>query len=111
MCIRDSVTTIQRTAKPITLDALGRVDYDTRYVNTISARVSGRIENLYVKYRYQHIHQGNPVMNIYSPELVTAQQELLFLLKSDPENTTLINAAKQKLLLLGLGNDQLQQVI
>jgi len=105
------VTTIQRTAKPMTLDALGRVDYDTRYVNTVSARVSGRIEKLYVKYRYQHIHQGNPVMDIYSPELVTAQQELLFLLKSDPENTTLINAAKQKLLLLGLSNDQLQQVI
>jgi len=105
------VTTIQRTEKPITLDALGRVDYDTRYVNTISARVSGRIEKLYVKYRYQHIHQGNPVMDIYSPELVTAQQELLFLLKSDPQNTTLINAAKQKLLLFGLSNDQLQQVM
>lgn len=105
------VTTIHTAEKSIEFDALGRVDYDTRYVNTISARVSGRIEKLYVKYRYQHIHQGNPVMDIYSPELVTAQQELLFLLKSDAENTTLINAAKQKLLLLGLSNDQLQQVI
>jgi Cu(I)/Ag(I) efflux system membrane fusion protein len=105
------VTTIQRTSKSIAIDALGRVDYDTRYVNTISARVSGRIEKLYVKYRYQHIHQGHPVMDVYSPELVTAQQELLFLLKSDPENTTLINAATQKLLLLGLSNDQLAEVI
>jgi len=105
------VTAPERTTRQISIDALGKVDYDTRYVNTISARVSGRIEKLYVKYRYQHIHKGNPVMDIYSPELVTAQQELLFLLKNDPESTTLINAAKQKLLLLGFSSDQLQQVI
>jgi Cu(I)/Ag(I) efflux system membrane fusion protein len=105
------VTTIEKNTKPIIIEALGRVDYDTRYVSSISAKVSGRIEKLYVKYRYEHIHKGHPVMDIYSPELVTAQQELLFLLKSDIDNTTLINAAKQKLLLLGLSNEQLQQVI
>src|SRR5256885_10072389 len=44
-----------------------------------------------------------------SPELVTAQQELLFLLKNDPDNSSLINAAKQKLLLLGISEGQLQQ--
>ena len=105
------VTTMEQTTKPITIEALGRVEYDTRYVSTISAKVSGRIEKLYVKYRYEHIHQGHPVMDIYSPELVTAQQQLLFLVKSDPGNIALINSAKEKLLLLGLSNDQLQQVI
>jgi Cu(I)/Ag(I) efflux system membrane fusion protein len=105
------VTTIERSSKPVVINALGRVDYDTRYVSTISAKVSGRIEKLYVKYRYEHIHEGHPVMDIYSPELVTAQEELLFILKSDPDNATLINAAKQKLLLLGLSNEQLQQVV
>lgn len=106
-----AVTTIEHASKPIAIEALGRVDYDTRYTNTISANVSGRIEKLYVKYRYQHIQKGSPVMDIYSPELVTAQQELLFLLKNDPTNETLIDAAKQKLLLLGLSNDQLQKVM
>lgn len=105
------VTTVEHMAKQITIEALGRVDYDTRSVGTVSAKVSGRIEKLYVKYRYQHIHEGHAVMDIYSPELVTAQQELLFLFKSDAGNTTLINAAKKKLLLLGLSSDQLQQVI
>jgi Cu(I)/Ag(I) efflux system membrane fusion protein len=105
------VTKIERSSKPVVINALGRVDYDTRYVSTISAKVSGRIEKLYVKYRYEHIHKGHPVMDIYSPELVTAQQQLLFILKSDPGNATLINAAKQKLLLLGLSNEQLQQVV
>ena len=50
-------------------------------------------------------------MDIYSPELATAQQELLFLIKNDPGNESLINAAKQKLLLLGMNEEQLNQVI
>ena len=50
-------------------------------------------------------------MDIYSPELETAQQELLFLIKNDPENTGLIQAGKQKLLLLGMSEEQLNRVI
>ena len=49
-------------------------------------------------------------MDIYSPELVTAQQNLLFLLKSDPDNTSFIAAAKQKLLLLGMTEAELNKV-
>jgi Cu(I)/Ag(I) efflux system membrane fusion protein len=51
------------------------------------------------------------VLDIYSPELLTAQQNLLFLLKNDKENSTFIQAAKEKLLLLGMSDEQLQQVI
>jgi Cu(I)/Ag(I) efflux system membrane fusion protein len=105
------VTTVQRKEVPVEVDALGTVAYDTRLINTISARVSGRIENLYVKYRYQHIMKGQRIMDIYSPELLTTEQELLFLIKNDPSNTSLINSAKQKLLLLGMNPSQLQQII
>ena len=49
-------------------------------------------------------------MDIYSPELLTAQQNLLFLIKSDPLNTSFINAAKERLLLLGVSSQQLQQI-
>jgi len=105
------VTTIHRSTEPIEVDALGTVAYDTRRVNTISARVSGRIEKLYVKYRYQHVMKGERIMDIYSPELLTTEQELLFLVKNDPGNSSLINAAKQKLLLLGMSEGQLVQII
>lgn len=50
-------------------------------------------------------------MDIYSPELLTAQQNLLFLIKNDPDNTSFINATKEKLLLLGMSSAQLQEVI
>ena len=105
------VTTIKTSIEPIEIDALGTIAYDTRLVNTVSARVSGRIEKLYIKYRYQHIMKGQRIMDIYSPELLTTEQELLFLIKNDPNNSALIAAAKQKLLLLGVNESQLQQII
>ena len=105
------VTTIQKREEQIEIEALGNIVYDTRQVGSISARVSGRIEKLYVKYRYQKISRGQHILDIYSPELVTAQQNLLFLLKNDAGNTTLIEAAKEKLLLLGMNNQQLQRII
>jgi membrane fusion protein, copper/silver efflux system len=93
------------------IKALGTITYDTRLVNTISARVSGRIEKIYVHYRYQHVMKGERIMDIYSPELQTAQEELLFLIRNDPGNISLIQAAKQKLLLLGMRDEELQKVI
>jgi membrane fusion protein, copper/silver efflux system len=105
------VTALQQGSQSLSIEALGRVDYDTRRTQTISARFSGRIEKLYVKYRYQHVHAGDKIMDVYSPELVTAQQDFLFVLHNDPTNSTLLDAAKTKLQLLGMNDQQLQQVI
>jgi len=105
------VTTIEQRGEQIEIEALGNIAYDTRQVGSISARVSGRIEKLYVRYRYQKISKGQKILDIYSPELLTAQQNFLFLLKNDTANTTFIGAAKEKLLLLGMSNEQLKQVV
>lgn len=105
------VTTIQKSQAQIEIEALGKIAYDTRQVGSISSKVTGRIDKLYVRYRYQKINKGQHLLDIYSPELMTAQQNLLFLLKNDATNTTFIQAAKEKLLLLGMSNQQLQQVI
>jgi membrane fusion protein, copper/silver efflux system len=105
------VTSIQRKEEQIEITALGNIAYDTRQVGSISSRVAGRIEKLYVRYRYQKINKGQHILDIYSPELLTAQQNLLFLLKNDAANATFIEAAKEKLLLLGMSDQQLKQVI
>ncbi len=104
-------TTLMKSEEPIEINALGYTAYNTSEVGAISARISGRIEKLYVRFRYQVIKKGQKIMDIYSPELLTAQQNLLFLIKNDPSNNSLISAAKEKLLLLGFPSDQLQQVI
>lgn len=105
------VTTIEKRGEQIEIEALGNIAYDTRQVGSISARVSGRIEKLYVRYRFQKINRGQKIADIYSPELLTAQQNLLFLLKNDPDNTVFIQAAKEKLLLLGMSMEQMQTII
>lgn len=105
------VTTIERNKQPVEVDALGSISYDTRQVGTISARYAGRIEKLYVRYRFQKITKGQKIMDIYSPELVTAEQNLLFLLRNDAGNVSLINAAKQRLLLLGMTPTQIAGII
>jgi Cu(I)/Ag(I) efflux system membrane fusion protein len=64
-----------------------------------------------VRYRYQKISRGQHILDIYSPELLTAQQNLLFLLKNDAANNMMVESAKQKLLLLGMSSSQLNQVI
>ncbi|MEO6546742.1 MAG: efflux RND transporter periplasmic adaptor subunit [Ferruginibacter sp.] len=104
------VTTLQKKEEQLEIDALGNIAYDTRASASISSRVAGRIEKLYIHYRYQAVHKGQRIMDIYSPELMTAQQNFLFVLKNDPGNSTLIQAAKDKLLLLGMSSQQLQQV-
>ena len=105
-----TITLTQSTEK-IEINALGYAAYNTNDIGAIATRVSGRIENLYVKYRYQLVKRGQKIMEIYSPELLTAQQNLLFILKNDVANISLINAAKEKLILLGFPQEQLKQVI
>ncbi len=89
----------------------GIITYDPRNIYSISTRVGGRIEQLFVKYNYQPIRKGQKLMELYSPELVTAQKELLYLLSSAPEDTQLIEGAKKRLLLLGASEGQIKKLI
>lgn len=91
---------------PTQIVAQGYLDFDTRTFNNIAARFSGRIEKLYIKYAFQKIHAGQRIFDIYSPDMVTAQQDLIYLIKNSAGETGLINAAKQKLSLLGMTTAQ-----
>jgi Cu(I)/Ag(I) efflux system membrane fusion protein len=96
---------------PTTISAQGYLDFDTRTFNNIASRFSGRIEKLYIKYAFQEIHKGQRIFDIYSPDLVTAQQDLIYLVKNSGHETGLIDAARQKLLLLGMTYEQVNQVV
>src|ERR1019366_1755573 len=77
------VTTPQQSNINIAVKAYGTIESDTRAAGSISTNVSGRIEKLYLHYQYQKIEAGQKRMEIYSPELLTAQENLLFILKND----------------------------
>lgn len=93
------------------LQATGRVTYDTRQVYTLSARIGGRLEDVLVNYQFQPVRKGQRLATIYSPDLVEAQRELLYLLRHDSANELLIEGARQKLLLSGFSEAQLQELI
>lgn len=108
-----SVKTINPVFQKMHMDveADGYIDYDDRAKNNISSLVSGRIEKLYLRYNYQPVRKGEKVFEIYSPELVTAQENLVYLLNTDPDEISLINAVKQKLKLLGITDDLLTEIV
>ena len=100
-----------RTAVAETITAPGVIGYDPRRFENVAARFGGRIERLYVRYQFQPVRAGQKLYDIYSPELVTEQQNLLFLRQThDPDDRALLNASRQKLRLLGLSAAQVRAV-
>ncbi len=91
-----------------TLSLPGVVAYDPRRSRVVAARFGGRIERLLVRSNYQPVRRGEKLLDLYSPELVTAQQEYIFVLENDADNAALVGGARHKLALLGLTETQLQ---
>ena len=79
---------------------VGYVQYDEDHLIHIHPRVEGWIEKLYVKAAGDPVLQGQPLYELYSPQLVNAQEELLLALKR--KNQRLIQAAEDRLLALQL---------
>jgi len=88
----------------------GIVTYDIRHQESISSRVAGRIEKMYIRYNYQPVRKGQLIMEIYSPDLAAAQRELIYISSSD-DNALLLQRATQRLNLLGMQAAQINQVI
>lgn len=108
-----SIKTIKGEYKSMStsIEAYGIVTYDTRNIYTIPIRVAGRLEKVFLKYAFQRVTKGQKIAEIYSPELLTAERELLFLLDSDSDNSPLIQSAKERLHLLGATDAQINERI
>ena len=82
------------------INTVGYVTYDEDKLIHIHPRVQGWIEKLYVKTVGDPVNKNQPLYDIYSPELVNAQEELLLAL--DRKNNRLISAAENRLAALQL---------
>jgi Cu(I)/Ag(I) efflux system membrane fusion protein len=133
---------VERRAVEAVLRLTGRVDYDETRLRRIAARYAGRIDKLHAgccpaegtytprtlrgmpplpgTFVGNVVEEGAPLADIYSPEMLAAQEELLqaaHLAGADGESRYLpglaaktLEAAREKLLLLGLSKDQVAQV-
>ena len=60
---------------------MGRLEFDEKKITTVSPKIGGWIEELYVDYTGKMVRKGQPLLSIYSPDLVSAQEEFLLALK------------------------------
>lgn len=76
---RIGVTFAPMTASvlPREIRTVGQVTVDETRVQTIAPKIDGWVEHLYVNFTGRVIQRGEPLMRVYSPMLVTAQEELL----------------------------------
>ena len=73
---------VERRDLSRTIRTVGLVEYDEPKRQTVTAKVAGWIERLYVDQLGQQVGKGAPLLEIYSPELVSAQEEYLLALEN-----------------------------
>jgi len=88
----------------------GKVEADERKMAELTARFGGRIEKLYVSFTGEKVNKGEKLASIYSPELLTAQRELLEAISLKETRPAIYEAAKAKLKLWDLSDQQIAQI-
>ena len=97
---------------------VGKVAFDEYTMSYITARMPGRIDQLYVNYTGIAVKKGDHIAEVYSPDLLLAQQELLQSLKyakasksDDKFALRILSSVKEKYRLWGFSDDQIQEII
>ncbi|GAB2497441.1 efflux RND transporter periplasmic adaptor subunit [Algoriphagus taiwanensis] len=88
----------------------GKIQTDERENASVTAKFPGRIEKLFVTFTGEQVKAGKKLATLYSPELLTAQRELLEAAKSKGSFPELYQAAKEKLRLWKLTESQIQAI-
>jgi Cu(I)/Ag(I) efflux system membrane fusion protein len=78
---------------------VGRVAVDETRLYKINTKFDGYIEKLYVNVTGQQIRKGQPLFSVYSPDLLSTQQEYLLAMRAAKQAPSLLAAARQRLLL------------
>lgn len=106
---RQATVKLQTENNAQSIKVQGFINYDRNRNQNVSARFGGRVEKLFVKYNLQFVNKGDKILELYSPELNTIQEQHLFLLKTET-NQMLIEQSREKLKLLGITKQQISQL-
>jgi membrane fusion protein, copper/silver efflux system len=105
-------TALVSSADPVKSVRLnGKVQADERLVFSQSSHIPGRIEKLLVNFTGEFVSKGQVIASIYSPEMLTAQEELFEAEKIKDSQPQLFNAAKEKLKNWKLTESQIEQIL
>jgi Cu(I)/Ag(I) efflux system membrane fusion protein len=93
------------------LDAVGSIAYNDRDVAVVMARVGGFVERLYARAALDPVRKGQPLVEIYVPDWIAAQEEYLAVKRMQGQGTeALLAGARQRMLLAGMTEDQVHAV-
>jgi membrane fusion protein, copper/silver efflux system len=105
-----------RTAKVQRVDASnelrlsGKIQASEQRLSVIGADFPGRVDRLYVNFTGQEVRRGEKLATVYSPELITAQKELLEASRTRDSNPVLYQAAREKLRRWRLTDNQINSL-
>ena len=100
----------------------GRVEFDEKRLATISPKIGGWIEELYVDFTGAPVKKGAPLLTLYSPELVSTQEEYLAALRARQElaaspypevaasGNALVESARRRLRLWDISEEQIREL-
>ncbi len=97
-------------AEDNTLKLSGTIEENEKAVATQASYFDGRIEKLFVNFKGEEVRNGQQLATIYSPELVSAQQELITAASLKESQPSLYKAVRNKLKLWKLSEKQIEQI-
>lgn len=103
-------TLVTRQYPEAEIRLVGKLNYDETLVKSLTARFPARIDELFVNFKGISVVKGDHLAKVYSPELLSAQRELLTAYRMDP-NSSITNAAREKLRLWDLVSEQIDAII
>ena len=105
-----STTRVKMASPQKDIRLLGKVKPDETSVSELTARFSGRIEKLFVNFTGQEVKKGERMAVIYSPELVSAQRELIEAYKTRESSPELYQAARNNLRVGNVTGEQIREI-
>ncbi len=108
-----AVSPVERRSVAVEIRMVGKVDFDQTRLAYIAPRVPGRIDRLYANFVGMPVKPGDPLADMYSPELVSAQQELFQAMNAAggaAASNALLNATRERLRLWGLTTEQIAEI-
>lgn len=89
----------------------GKVAVNQNLVSNVTAHFPGRVRDLYVDYTGDYVRKGQRLASIYSPELITAQRELLETARFKEQNPRLYESARRKLMLWEFPEETIDEIV
>jgi len=93
------------------IEAAGSISFNERDQVIVQTRATAYVESLHVRATFDRVAKGQPLVDLYVPEWIAAQEEFLSVRRlSGTDLASLVDAAKQRLRQVGMTDDEIRKV-